>query len=221
MTPKLTLPDLSIILDIQKFSPILLTPEFLRYSNLIPGDWQLAREPVVNANLSQIAFTNGISFSSQPGSIIFSETWQDKSLEQAQIPALTHKYVEIMPEADYLGIEFNPGVFLTFESPDENVARNYIVSNLLAPHLRNSSLNATLHLYYTLERRKMYLSVREAKLELPNQSLQPAIFLSGHFRYQINGDNPLEKRQHLHHLIDNWSEDLESYTKIVNQLIST
>jgi hypothetical protein len=95
-------------------------------------DWELARPPIFNPQISQVAFTNGLNIVAQSNAITFIESLSTKPLEDIKIPAVIRKYVEALPRTDYQTLSINPRSFVTFEEGDENAASEYITSTLLS-----------------------------------------------------------------------------------------
>jgi len=221
MKPTIALQDLSISIAISNYNPYVMTPDFLKYSGIVPSTWKLAKQPVVNHNLAHIAFTNGINFVAQPGTITFSENLNSKTLEDIQISVIACKYTHSLPKADYQGIAINPGIFLTFPGESENAARDYITKTLLAPgawlEMGIEPVRAAVNLSYTSDRGRFNLAVAEAKLQLPDSKAQSAVLFSGSFPYELKGNTPL---QQLHQHLDNWQADWQLFREVVeNQFL--
>ena len=53
--------DLSIIIATKNHNPGILTHDFLKYSDIIPTDWELAQQPIVSEQVSQVIFNNAVS----------------------------------------------------------------------------------------------------------------------------------------------------------------
>jgi len=222
MTPKVTIQELAIALTAKKHSPALLNSDFLKYSGIVPTDWELARPPVFSPQVSQVAFTNGINIVAQSNAITFIESLSTKPLEDTKIPAIIRKYVEALPRTDYQALSINPRTFVTFEGGDENAAREFITSTLLSKgtwsDVGKAPVKAAVNLVYSLEQGELNLSVAEALLQLQEAEPTPAVLFSGNFQYEIVGEEEGEKLQHLYRLLENWQPDLEAYREIVNQL---
>ena len=60
MNQSLDIQELSIVLAVRNHNPTMLNLDFLRGSGVVGADWELAQQPVSNANAAQIAFKNGI-----------------------------------------------------------------------------------------------------------------------------------------------------------------
>jgi hypothetical protein len=221
MKPKITIQELALSLTAKNHSPTLLNSDFLKHSGIVPPDWELARPPIFSPQISQVAFTNGTNIVAQSNAITFIESLNSQSQETAKIPDITRKYVETLPRTDYQTLSVNPRTFVTFEGGDENAAREFITSNLLAKgtwfEVGKSPVKAAVNLVYSLERGELNLSVAEALLQLQDAEPTPAVLFSGNFQYSIEGELEGEKLQHLYRLLENWQPDLEAYREIVNR----
>jgi len=221
MKPTITIQELALSLTAKNHSPTLLNSDFLKHSGIVPADWELARPPIFSPQISQVSFTNGTNIVAQSNAITFIESLNSKSQETAKIPDIARKYVETLPRTDYQTLSVNPRTFVTFEGGNENAAREFITSNLLAKgtwsDAGKSPVKAAVNLVYSLERGELNLSVAEALLQLQDAEPTPAVLFSGSFQYEIAGELEGEKLQHLYKLLENWQPDLEAYREIVNQ----
>jgi hypothetical protein len=96
MKPKITIQELALALIAKNHSPTLLNSDFLKYSGIVPSDWELARPPIFSPQISQVAFTNGINIVAQSNAITFIESLSTKPQEDIKIPAIIRKYVEAL-----------------------------------------------------------------------------------------------------------------------------
>ena len=221
MSPKLAIQELLIIVAAKKHNPIVLTIDFLKYSGIVPTDWELLREPLVTHQVCQIAFTNGVNILAQSDTITFSEPLEAQGKEKVIIPEIARNYAHTLSHAEYQAVAINPRSFVTFPNEGENAARNYITSTLLAPSnwqkIGKELLKATFVLSYRTERGQLNLTIDEARLQLPGKPTQSAVLVSGSFPYEVVGDTPERRVQSLSQLIDNWQADLETYREIIHQ----
>lgn len=221
MTLNLTIQELSIIIAIRNINPTLLTQEFLKYSGIVPADWELAQPPLLNSQIAQVAFRNGISLMAQFDSITFSQSIQTKAIGDVKIPTIARKYVETLPNADYQAVVIKIRNFLTLEDKSEDAIQNYIFSTFLSPGILHEvdkkPVGVALNLTYTLEEGQLNLIINEAKLQTPDKPPQFAVLFTGNFLHEIAGDTLPQRLQHLYQLIDNWQKDLENYKITVNK----
>ena len=221
MTLTPTIQELSIILVAQNINLTVLTQEFLKYSGIVPADWNLSQPPISNPQISQVIFTNGISLIAQFNTITFSESLQAKTPDDLKIPAIARKYVETLPNADYQAVGTKVRSFFLLEDESEYAARNYIFSTLLVSgpwyEVGKAPVRAALNLNYQLEDGELNMIISEAKLQLPDKPPQFAVLFTGNFPHQIVGDTPPQKLKHLYQLIEGWRENLKTYENLVNQ----
>ena len=102
MNPTPAVEELAISIVAKNLNPTLLTREFLVYSGIIPSDWSLASQPILNAQVAHVAFTNGVNISIQMSAVTFSENILAKTRESVIVPTLIRKYVQTLPNIEYL-----------------------------------------------------------------------------------------------------------------------
>ncbi|MFM6738339.1 MAG: hypothetical protein ACKPJT_23095, partial [Microcystis panniformis] len=61
--------EFSIAITAKSLNPAMLTVDFLKYSGIVPPDWELNSQPVLNPNYAQVNFQNGIGIVAQPRTI--------------------------------------------------------------------------------------------------------------------------------------------------------
>jgi hypothetical protein len=211
--------EVSIVLAVQQ-SPIMLREDLLKYSGIIPGDWQLSRQPVVGEQLGQLAFENGCSIASQPDRVMFLETIGDKDPEKVLIGDVARKYVETMKAADYQAVGINFRCYVPYPT-DPDAADQYVCSQLLAPgdwqNFGKDQVRAALNLLYTLDRGQLTLSVNSANIQQSGQEQLPILLFAGNFNYEIK-DIPAEKRiLTMSAMIDNWITDYDTFRELIEQ----
>lgn len=96
MNQALEIQELAIVITAKNYDPSLLNPGLLKYSGIVPADWELARKPVISNRGSQIVFNNGVYIAAQPNRIMFVEALNAKeNVEDAEIPGIANRYIEI------------------------------------------------------------------------------------------------------------------------------
>jgi len=66
MSNSLQLSEIAIALVAKDLNPAVLNPDFLKYTGIIPTDWELANQPIYNNNLVQLVYKNGVGIIVQP-----------------------------------------------------------------------------------------------------------------------------------------------------------
>lgn len=219
MNQNLVVPELVIVIAAKNLSPTILTPEFLKYSGIVPADWELARAPICTAGGSQVTFTNGLSIVAQAQRVMFASALDSKVATDITAAEIARKFVQTLPHMEYFAVGFNPRGYAIFDSSPE-AAGKYISETLFSPgawqEVGTEPMRATVNLAYTLERGVFYLSVNEATLRQPDETTAPIVLFSGNFSYDLTDKNGEEKLASLYQAIENWQADFDIYKNIVN-----
>lgn len=219
MNSNLVVQELVIVIAAKNLSPTILNPDFLKYSGIIPADWELARQPIYTKSVAQVAFQNGISVVAEPQRVMFMEAIEGKDNASLLVPAIARKYVETLPNVDYQAMGLNPRGYVTFDK-EQDTARNYLSETLLSPGPWQepgiSPVRTTVNFAYTLEHGPFNLSVSEASLRQQDETNAPIVLFSGNFSYDIASMTGSEKLQSLYQALSNWEADLTNYKDIVN-----
>jgi hypothetical protein len=214
--------EISLTIAAQDLAPSMMSQDFLKFSGIVPQDWELSQQPVLNHNFAQLNFTNGVSINAQPRTIILNESLYNKQTTDITIHQVAGKYLEKLPHAEYIGLSFSPKILLPFPDTPQLV-RQYITESLLGSgawkHIGKAPIQAGINLMYHLERCQMTIAVSEAKLQKPQANPIAAVLFSANFNYNVN-----LKQAHLSsrmtqmtNFLNHWKTDLEEFRDIVNQ----
>ncbi len=219
MSQTLITQEFGIIIAAKNHKPTILNPDFLKYTGIVPTEWELARQPIYTQSVSQVAFTNGIVIIAEPTRVMFIEAIENKPVEEIAVAAIAKKYVEALPNVEYEAVGINPRGYVAFEK-DIDAARLFITETLLSAgtwqEAGTAPVRATLNLAYTLERGQFYLSVNEAALRNADETSTPIVLFSGSFSYEVKSETPVERKNSIHQGIDNWQADLLAYQEIIS-----
>jgi hypothetical protein len=229
-TPKIT-HELAIVFAVRDPNPQSLNLDFLKYSGVVPADWLLAQPPIRNQQSNRLIFQNGVHIVAQPGTLTLVQPIILSQPERLQVPELAHRYVRSCCTnenyLDYLAIGVSPKSFVLTPVVKN---RSYLVETLLHPkdwqHKTAQPAQATINLLYPLDRCLFRISIEDVRQQLPNQSEQSAVLVSGNFHYPVpeemllddpSSNGEADRAAHLHACIDNWKKDLKTYLEIVNE----
>jgi hypothetical protein len=211
--------ELLIAIAVQQQNPTILTADFLKYTGIIPGDWELAKQPILTNTAAQVVFQNGVSVIAEVNRIIFAEAIANKEPQDVQIPAIVRKYIETVKQVNYQGIGINLRGFSLYEQNNQT-ARNYIFGKLLQPgawqNFGSAPVQASMRLVYTLDETQLYLDVNEAELQYPDQTTKPALLFAANFSRTIAQEQPTERLAAIGAVIDKWQGDVEILKELVN-----
>ncbi|MBD2198649.1 MULTISPECIES: hypothetical protein [Calothrix] len=220
MNRNLTIQNLAIAIATKNHNPSILTFDFLKYSDIIPSDWELARQPVVNNQVSQLVFRNGVSLAAQQDLLSFVEIVGTKDISEVQIPAIAHNYVRALPNVEYQAVGIDIRGYITANQLGEEAGVENYIKTLLAPapwqEVGNAPVKASIQLAFSLDRGQLSLNINEGKLYITEEETVPIVMFYGNFSYGAEGNTKDTRLQSIHQLIDNWQEDLKTYLDIIN-----
>jgi len=213
--------EISLIIAARDLAPTMMSQDFLKFSGIIPQEWELAQQPVLNPNFAQLNFTNGVGINAQPRTITVNESLSNKKIADINIHEVARKYIAKLPHAEYVGLSFSPKILLPFPN-DPQAVRQYITETLLGSgawkRIGKAPVQAGVNLMYYLERCQMTISISEAKLQKPQEAPIVAVLFSGNFNYNVNLGTEQESRtKQMSEFLNNWQTDLEEFRDIVNQ----
>lgn len=219
MSLSITPQELVIVIAAQNQSPAVFNLEFFTYSGIIPGDWELARQPVYTPQVVQLTFQNSVTITAQPGRILFSESIASKGFGAIEIVQVVRRCIQSLPNMEYEGVGINPTGHVEFSEPE--AAGAYLSKTVLADgpwqSIGQTPPRTRLSFTYTLEQGPFNLTISEAKIRQENDTLTPVVVFGGNFDYALEGGNTSEKLQHLHQILDQVQLDLQTYCELVNQ----
>ena len=214
--------EAAIAISAKQLNPTLLNEEFLKFSGIVPNDWQLARQPILNPRLAQFSFKNGVSIVAQPQTVSFNETIGSKELKDLTVAQLAHQYVQKLPHAEYQTLTIGSKSVIPLSS-GQDAARRYI-AQILAPgpwqEIDGAPMQAGINLQYQLQQRQLHISINEAKLQKPDQSTIPALLFSSRLIYSVasEGEGLNQLKQRLIHCQKDWQTLQELiYRKFLSQ----
>jgi hypothetical protein len=218
MNRTLSLQELAIVVSTPNQNPSVINLEFLKYSGIVPMDWELARAPIATNQVSQIVFTNGVAVAAQTDRIMFLEAINNKADTEILVAGVAQKYTAVMQRMEYQAVGINLRGYV--EQDNEDAPREYLTKTLLAPgswqEFGQDPVRATLNLAYTLPEGKLSISVNDATLQLPEEESKPVILFSGNFSYDMSELDDIAKAEKMNHLIGNWQSDVDSFRDLIN-----
>lgn len=218
MNQTLQIQELAIAIIAKNLNPTVLNPDFLKYTGVVPSDWELGRAPVYANGMAQIVFNNGLAIVAQSNRITITETIATKDEQEVQVAALACQLVQKLPKLEYQSVGINPVGLFMFESQQQT--HQYLCQNLLSPgdwqEFGEGPIQAGLQLAYTLKRGQLILGINQAKVQYPDKSASAIVF-SGNFNYPLSGNSDSERLDNLQQLIQNWQEDLKTFRQLLEE----
>ncbi|MEL7355613.1 MAG: hypothetical protein AAFN40_03505 [Cyanobacteria bacterium J06560_6] len=210
--------EIAIVVIAKGLNPTSFTPDFLVHSGIIPADWLLAQKPVVNQQMAQIVFQNGISLTAQPGKVTFSESIDTKTDEELLVAKLADKYIEVLPQANYVALGINPQKVEVFNERPQDV-QTFMTKTLLQPNswqdMGTQPMQASCNLFYQLENCRLQLSLNPTELRLPNDARVPGLLFSGNYHYELAAEGTEARTQEIRKALSCWQANLSDYRALI------
>ena len=217
MSQVLTVQELALVIVAKNQNPSILNPDFLKYSGIIPTEWEFAGKPIFSNSLTRLSFKNGVSIVGEPNRVIFAEPIADKTTATVLSANIAQKYIQALPNMDFQGVGINPRGFAAFTEID--AARKFITENLLSTGAwkeeGEAPMQASLNLTYKLKNTPFALNITQAELRQKDKTM-PIVIFSGNFNYQVTGNNTEEKLSLMNRAIENWFGDITTFSDLVN-----
>jgi hypothetical protein len=218
MTQSVQIQELAIVVSVKNNNPTVLNSDFLKYSGVVPANWELARSPLYTKEAAQLLFQNGINLISQTDRVAFIEEISEKSIELLETPQIATKYLKTLPNAEYQALGINLKGYIPFDKTD--AAHNYLSSQVLAngpwQGFGDRPVQAAVNLAYSLEEGRLQMSIGEATLQLPQKDPVPVILFSGNFAYSVAEIGADERLIRLVQHIENWQSALAIYRDLID-----
>ena len=210
--------DLTISLVIKNFNPTILSYEFLTMTGIVPQEWELAKQPVVNPRGSQVTFKNGVDIIAQGNALNFRQPIANKEdLDQLEVGNVAQQYVQKMLNAEYQGLSISPKIITPFTEDDGG--KNFIHDTFLNEgswrNFGTDSVQASLTLSYQLEQCRLGVNINPAKLQQPDNTAVSAVLFAGNFNYSFMNVNAQNKSNIVIQTVGNWQKDLNSFRELV------
>jgi hypothetical protein len=213
----LQIQELAIVLGAVNFKPTLLNPDAMVVAGILPGDWELARQPVLTPQVAQLSFKNGVNLLAQGNILTISEGIQPG--QEARVTAIAQQYMVKMENAGYQTLSISPKALIGFANSPEDISRRFIVEQLIAPgpwRDLSQPMQAKVEFSYPLDRCFFNLSIVEARIQT-DQSVMPAILFNGNFTYNLPADNPAQAIQTGITRLQAWMEDWSFFQEVIQQ----
>jgi hypothetical protein len=215
--------NLVIALFAAEIIPSFLTEKFLKESTVIPKNWQFAQSPDIGESDALVVFTNGVQISAEEGAVFFSEDLTSKHPEQAIIPTIISRWVQIWSQQiNHYGVAVKPNSFYTFKQNNTSKPNQYIPTDLLISNtLHNFSqdaVRATLELAMTSQKGEFSISLEDVLLQQQkDSSFKAGLLFKGNFNYDLSRLSGTDRQKALSKYINSWQEDWNKFHQILNQ----
>ena len=213
MNNTLNINELTFALVINNYDLNLAHAKFLQSSGVVSHDWNLARQPIANNQVTQTIYSNGINIIGQPHRCLIAVIFEDKSIEESEGSQVVTNYLNKLPHLDYQAIGLNFHAYLELE-PQEFI-KNIVNAGDWQQH-GIERVQTELKFIYQLEHSRFTLTIDGGKLRQPDAEALPIVVFSGNFGYKFDDKELNNRAETIKEIAANWKKDLETFQDIIN-----
>ena len=198
--------------------PAILNLEFLQLREIIPRDWNLVKQPIINPQLTQLQFDNNLTIMAQPGTVTFVDTVgkiEPSNLNAAYVASM---YAQNLTQGQYDRVNIGAKIIVAC-TETQDAARRFLGETLMAmgpwQNIGNSPVQVGLTLYYDLDGAQLNMNINEATLQEPNKPPVSALIFGGAFSHYLIEQTAEGRLNQLRYYIKNWRKDWNTFKDIV------
>jgi hypothetical protein len=220
MAERLIIGELSVVVAGRNHNPSILNPDFLKFNDIVPRDWQVAQPPICTEMISQVAFDNGVGVLSQQGKIVFSEPISADGGGSVEVPGVAQRYLRTVPHVSYQAVGINPKGHVAFAS--EAAALECAKGTFLAkgPWLdfEGGIQQIAIKSAYNLEGRTLHMTIETGSFQRGDTKSNVIIF-AANFHHVVSGDNTKDCVASAIRQVGKWEEDVSTFRSFVENRI--
>jgi len=218
MSKDLRLQELAIVIVARNHNPSILNPDFLRYNDIVPRDWQVAKPPICTEPVSQVVFQSGVNIVAEFEKLSFSESFQAKPTEASAIAGIASKYLSTLPHVDYRAVGINPKGDVEVV---EGEASKFVLQKLFRTgpwaSYGGRAGSAAVKLTYPIEGGQLTLTVEVALKKVSQEQMKHVLLFGANFHHDLTATTPKGRVDQALVLIKNWRSECDSYLDFVNK----
>jgi hypothetical protein len=212
--------EFSVVITARNHNPTILNPDFLARNEIVSSDWSLAHPPVCVAPFAQVQYENGISVVSEVGKLVFTQVGTSLTKEAIEVVNMAQRYVRVVPHVDYRAVGINPKGDV--ECRTEDGPQRYIMGKLVAKGpwktFGKAPVKASSTFVFELEESRLFLTVQEAKLSLPDGTTSPVVSFAANFHYELTWNLKDEMMTSISKALDGWQTCWTDYENLIENI---
>lgn len=220
MKTKVDLQELAVVLVAKNHNPTILNPDFLKFNDIVPRDWELASPPICAELIAQVSFRSGLSVVAQLDKVIITENLAGKDANESMAPSIAIKYVDTLPHVDYHAVGINPKGHVIRGKIEESNA--YILDKFITPgpwkNFGGKIPSTRLNFSYPTSSGLLTLAIESGLFSPPNAESVPATTFGCNIHRDLVGATTRDKVSCLKKAVEGWKEDIDTYRTLVNDI---
>jgi len=218
MNENFTIQELSIVILARQHNPSILNPDFLKYNDIVPKEWELSAPPLCVEPMAQVQFKNTINITAQLDKIIFFEKIAEKNETEILTPEVAYNYIKTLPHVEYIAVGINPKghVAINLKTDDgyKFLSEKFITSGPWQD-FGDSNLKPNLKFTYTFGNIVCTLAFEVGFLK--GQEKKHVIIIDANIHHALTGGDRKNRFAELCEFLKNWKNDVNLYKDIVEK----
>lgn len=212
--------ELSFVIVGRNHNPTILNPDFLKYNNIVPVDWELAKPPICLEPMAEVAFGNSVKINAQLDRVIFCETLVSDVVKDIHIDDIATKYVETLPHVQYLAVGLNFKGHVPYEGQPKG-PQTFLFDKIIAKgpwQEYGRDRKASISFNFFIDDCAFNLTVKEGGFKISDTEHIPALLFGSNIHHELLGDMPKQKLESLKSIVGNWKSDLRKCRDLVETI---
>ena len=158
--------EFSIVIVGEDCNPTILNPDFLKYRNIVPEDWNWSFDgaPITTPAFAMVAYDSGVTIRVEPNRVQMTDSRSVEHVAESPVLTVAKKYIETIPHVRYTAVGLNFRRIVEMENPEGFLKDRFLKSG---PWSQNgeSPQSLGLRLFYPYESGQMTFSMEPAVVE--------------------------------------------------------
>lgn len=192
----------SAVLVAKGHNPTILHPSFLAYEGIVPGDWELAKDPICTPPFAAVVYKSGFSFVVEQERMQVEFSGDNADQQSAQVVEMAKKYAEKLPHVRYVAVGVNFTTFLPLADPSNFVIERFIKEgpwNTAAMTLASARQNFT----YLFEDHQLNITIETGNKQVKQPTIeQSGLIIHSNYHSNVSPSDRLESLRALLGLVE-------------------
>lgn len=206
--------ELSVVLVADSNNPSILNPDFLHYNKIVDEGYEVLDSPISTPGFSQVAYKNGITVTSAPDRVVFTQGGIDLDPKVLACPEIAKRYLEHIPHVPYISIGINPKSFVPIQ--DEDYVLKMLREEGSWMSFKDSLPIVQLKAKYEYSTRNITLDTSVGYRKENDETIMGIIFHGNIHRDLPKGDVN-SGIIHLRSILDKWESDMDDFSNLTEK----